>query len=128
MTAVTKTPSLAERRIMVVEDEFMIAQYLAGLLRGQRCTVLGPVPTEERAIEMIGRERIDACLLDINLRGNRATAVATALMRQGIPFLAVTGYSEVDVHEPPWDQVPRVTKPFNEEGLLTRLAELVAGS
>ena len=72
-------PQLSGRRILVVEDEFRLAMELEALLERHGCLVLGPVPTVDRALAMLDGEPPELVLLDVNLKGERATPVAAAL-------------------------------------------------
>ena len=66
---------------------------LEALLERRGCTVLGPVPTVGQALALLDGEPPDVALLDVNLKGERATPVAAALIDRGVPFVLITGYS-----------------------------------
>jgi CheY-like chemotaxis protein len=61
--------SLANRRVLVVEDEYFVAQQIARAFRELGAQVLGPVPTSEAAIAIAREKKVDAAVLDIHLRG-----------------------------------------------------------
>lgn len=86
-------------RVLIVEDELIIAMELENLLRGLGCTVLGPAPTIKQALRALADERPDVAVLDVNLRGERVTPVAEFLEEQGIPFVLVTGYGRERLEE-----------------------------
>src|ERR1700759_2232288 len=72
---VTQEPS-ATKAVLVVEDEFLIAMELEGLLEDEGYKVLGPASTVAAALAILADHRPDACILDFNLRGEQATPVA----------------------------------------------------
>ena len=103
--------ALAGLRVLVVEDEFLIAQDLLAILDAFGCVALGPAPTVGEALRLLAAGPPDAALLDMNLRGVRATPVALAAA--GVPFATVTAY--LGLPEAVFDGVPLVAKPFTPE-------------
>jgi len=87
--------NLAGRRILIVEDEMLIAMELETLFRRQDCDILGPAPSVSRALALLEHEHPNVAVLDLNLGGERCTPVADALLARGIPFVLATGYSEI---------------------------------
>src|SRR5215470_16598116 len=75
----------AARRVLIVEDEAMIAGLIQSILRAAEWSVVGPVATLERALETIDRGRLDAALLDVRVNGHDAFAVADVLMKRNVP-------------------------------------------
>lgn len=104
---------LAGRRILIVEDEFLLAMELESLLLQRGCMVLGPASSVGQALAVLDQEQPDIALLDVNLRGERATPVAAALQGRGVPFVLITGYSEAQLSEPELRNAPRVDKPVS---------------
>jgi DNA-binding LytR/AlgR family response regulator len=104
---------LAGLRILIVEDEFLLAMELEALLQRRGCTVLGPVSSVAQALSMLDGEQPDIALLDVNLKGERATPVAAALLARGVPFVLITGYSGPQLSEPELSAAPRIDKPVN---------------
>ena len=80
--------SHAGRRVLIVEDEAMIAGLIEVILREAEWSVVGPVATLERALATIERERLDAALLDVRVNGHDAFAVADVLVRRRIPLFS----------------------------------------
>jgi DNA-binding response OmpR family regulator len=79
---------LRERRILVVEDEYLIAMSLQDALESAGSIVLGPAPSVDKAIKIIDSEpHIDAAVLDVNLGGVLAYPVADMLIARKIPFV-----------------------------------------
>jgi DNA-binding response OmpR family regulator len=87
-------------RLLVVEDEYLIARHLRMLLQDMGCEVIGPVGDLSQAEELAGTERLDAAVLDIKLAGGaQIYPVADVLSARGVPFAFVTGYNAIDVPE-----------------------------
>ena len=83
---------LAGRRILLVEDELLVAMMLEDVLRPEGCVLLGPFPRVEPALKAAREKRLDAAVLDINLAGERVDPIAKALVERKIPFVFTTGY------------------------------------
>jgi CheY-like chemotaxis protein len=112
-------------RVLVVEDEAMIAMDLHGILRRAGCEVIGPVGRVEAATLRADDEPPpDIALLDINVGGESVFVVADALAARRIPFVFVTGYGK-DVLPERFRERPMTTKPYSTGHLLTMLAEAV---
>jgi CheY-like chemotaxis protein len=105
------------KRLLVVEDEFVIALDLQNLLEAAGHEVVGLAANIPDALSMIETTTIDGAVLDINLRGERVTEVADLLSRKDIPFLFVSGYGSSG-RPPGHDRVPVLAKPYSENELL----------
>jgi CheY-like chemotaxis protein len=117
--------ALAGKRLLIVEDEFLIAFMLTEMLIDSRASVVGPARTKDQALMLAQSERLDGALLDVNLKGERSDAVAAELKQRGIPYVFVTGYGEA--HDACTD-APVVCKPFTEDRLLLTLARTIAAA
>lgn len=106
------------KRILLVEDEMLIAMVAADYLSDAGCEVVGPASTVENALQLIDSGRIDAALLDGNLRGRSIESVAVALSQQGTPFAFVTGYGRRALPEA-FREGLLIEKPFSEAELLS---------
>lgn len=73
-------------RILVAEDEYLLADDVRGALANAGAEVVGPVPSVEQAAQLVEREQIDAALLDVNLRGEMVFAIAEMLSERRVPF------------------------------------------
>ena len=113
-------------RILVVEDEYMLAQDLQSELEGLGAVVIGPEPSLSRALDRLADEpRIDVAVLDVNLGGESAFPVADALIARQVPFLFSSGYED-GVTRARYPQVLKCDKPFNMRSLLKALQTLTA--
>jgi len=115
-------------RVLVVDDEALIAMMMEDLLLDLGCAVVGPVGTVAAALELIagatGATAIDAAFLDINLRGEVVYPVATALSAAGVPYCFVTGYSEHGML-PPFDRDPVLAKPAQPQHIAAMLLRMI---
>lgn len=109
--------ALAGLRILVVEDEMLIAMLVEEMLLDLRCEVVGPVSTLDDALAAIRQHRLDGALLDANLHGRSSSPVADALLSRAVPFLLVTGYDRHDGEPPVLQAASRINKPFALEDL-----------
>jgi len=118
---------LAGCRVLVVEDELMIAMLVETALQDAHCTVVGPYGDLAGALAAAHSETVDIAVLDINLAGEMVFPVAEALSGRGVPFLLLSGYGDAGV---PSDRRhwPICSKPFNLDDLVAVLDRLVAES
>lgn len=108
-------------RVLVVEDEFFIADDIAGALRALGAEVVGPVPCLADAMAMLDTSgRIDFAVLDLNLEGEAGFPVGDALAARGVPFVFATGYDRGFL-PPRFRDVPYWEKPFEPRLLATAL-------
>jgi CheY-like chemotaxis protein len=104
--------ALRDRRILIVEDEFLIAMNLAEALQDAGSIVLGPVSSVDKAIQKIQSEpHIDGAVLDVNLGGVRAYPVADLLIAMNIPFVFTSGYEDNLLRER-YSLVKNCAKPY----------------
>ena len=117
--------TLSGKRILAVEDEYMLAQELALFLEERGATVVGPVGTIQAGLCLATRETLDAAVLDVNLRNKPVYPVADVLIERGIPIVFVTGYDEL-LMQRPYLGLPRCPKPLDKEALLRVLVREIA--
>ncbi len=115
--------NLAGYRILVVEDDMMIALQVEEALQALGCLVIGPVGKLDAALRLAGDEQLDAAVLDVNVRGGQVFPVAERLMSRGIPFAFASGYGDWALPEAFRNQ-PRLTKPFTVRELKARVQAL----
>lgn len=114
---------LAGLRVLVVEDEMLIALTIEDMLEDLGCSVQGCACSVEDALEWIDRERPDAVTLDGNLAGRLSSPVAQRLNDLEIPYVVITGYVENILSDPILDRAPRLSKPFTPAGLAQAAAQ-----
>ena len=114
---------LAGRRVLIVEDEAMIAALIEAVLSDAGCSVL-PVASARMALAAIEQDAFDAVVLDISVRDGRSYLLADALIARGVPFVFVSGFSPKDM---PADYrgCAYVAKPFKPDALLAVLDKVV---
>lgn len=114
-------PLSGSQRILVVEDQGLLADDLATALRSAGHHVVGPEPTVDRALKRLSSEAaLDAAILDINLRGKLVWPVADELAGRGIPFMFVTGYDDEAVPAR-FEHVARSRKPVDADRIVEAL-------
>lgn len=118
------TAALKGVRVLVVEDEFLVATLIEDMLESAGCVVSGPIPRVAEALDAVDRDSYDAAVLDVNIGGYRIDPVADALSRRNVPFMFVTGYSTGAVPAG-FAERPRLCKPFKMADLLDALSDLV---
>lgn len=84
-------------RVLVVEDEFMVAALLGDTLNALGCEVVGPAAEVGEALALLEREAIDAAVLDVNIGGEMVFPVADALAARELPFVFATAYGVAGV-------------------------------
>lgn len=120
------TALLANKRVLVVEDEPLLALFVAELLEEAGCHVLGPAYDVSSALDLVRANTPDAAVLDVNLGKNQTSApIADELVKSGVPFIFATGYGEGALR--PQDRSrPRIGKPFDRLLLLRTLSTCFA--
>jgi CheY-like chemotaxis protein len=113
---------LAGRRVLIVEDEAMIALLIQDVLTELGSTVVGPASRIEEAIELARSSPLDLAALDLNLAGSPVYPVAEILTDRGVPFVFMTGYGQHGIAEP-WRSRPSIAKPFRPSQLATFLRD-----
>lgn len=116
--------SLEGLRVLVVEDEYLIAMMLEDTLASFGCEVVGAAANLAAARRAAEEGGFDTAVLDINLGGQEVYPVADILRARAVPFMFLTGYTEREV-EPGYRDAPRMQKPLDVDGLRAMLTALV---
>jgi len=111
-------------RILIVEDEMLIAWAIEDLLTGLGYQVVGPATRVAQAIEMIDKESIDAAVVDLDLNGEKSYPVADRLVAAGVPFIFSTGYQPGNIPKD-YQMFPAMQKPYASASLDHALAKLL---
>ena len=118
-------PLLERCKVLVVEDEYFLADDLAKALRSQGAHVVGPIADLDEAVDQVRHGGFDVAVLDLNLRDQAAYVIADQLERAAIPFMFVTGYS-AGVIPQRFRHAVRLEKPYNMEVLVQSVSQLCA--
>ncbi|AGK59890.1 signal transduction histidine kinase [Hyphomicrobium denitrificans 1NES1] len=115
---------VAGKRILIVDDEPLIAMDIVASLEDEGCQIVGPAGTLQKALNLIERKEIDAALLDANLSGDPVDTIAAALARRKIPFAFVSGYGREGLPEA-YQQVELIKKPFQRQQLVDVIQQML---
>lgn len=118
---------LAGVKVLLVEDETLVAMLLEDMVSDLGGTVVGSASRLARALEMVGDTEIgfDLAVLDVNLGGQEAFPVAMVLAERGVPFAFSTGYGNSGLPEA-WRDRPTLQKPFTQEQVTAVLSKALA--
>jgi DNA-binding NtrC family response regulator len=111
-------------RVLLVEDEMLVAWLFEDMLADLGCAVIGPASSVNQALAMIDAEAIDAAVLDVNLNGQMSYPIADALAARGVPFVLSTGYDK-DTLPDGYQTFPVLQKPIQRSELSDTLAKLL---
>lgn len=116
------------KRVLIVEDEVLIALDTQDVVAAAGYTVIGPAHSLDAAVSLASAEPLDVALLDVSLNGAYSWPVADVLTQRRVPFLILTGFGaslEVpDRHR----AVPRLGKPVAARELLAQIRGLVSAN
>jgi CheY-like chemotaxis protein len=120
--------ALNGRRLLVVEDEALVAMMVEEMLSDMGCCVVAVAGTLERGLTLANDRDLllDGAVLDVNLGGKKVYPIAEALAARGVPFIFATGYGLAGII-PQFAGAPVVAKPY-DPGLLERTLAAVLGS
>lgn len=117
--------SLSGQRILLVEDEYLLAFDMALALESLGAEVVGPAPTLVAAAAILDRgTAIDAAVLDVNLRGEMVYPLADQLLARGVPVLLATAYDDAVLPER-FRSLPNCTKPLRAAQLEAMLVQIL---
>jgi CheY-like chemotaxis protein len=110
-------------RVLVVEDEPVVAMCLEDILDALGCVPVGPAGRLSEGLALAESEPLDAAILDINLAGERSTPIAEMLRARGVPFAFASGYGSAP--EGFAGKVPLIEKPYGERDVEVALRALL---
>jgi CheY-like chemotaxis protein len=119
-------PELFGLRVLVVEDEAVVALMIEGMLQDLGCTIAASAARLADALEIAATAEIDLALLDVNLAGQPVFPVAEILVGREIPLVFSTGYG-ARVLPPEFTRFPVLGKPFSARELHQTIASVVGG-
>jgi CheY-like chemotaxis protein len=117
-------PELRGLKVLVVEDNFLIAELIHSLLDECGCETIGPAPRVSLALALVDDSHLDGAFLDINLAGEYCFAVAELLRERGVPFAFLSGYDDDEIIPLAFREVPRISKPFDNHHVASIAARL----
>lgn len=112
-------------RILIVEDEYLVAADLAALLTDAGHDIVGIAASADQVIRTLSEQACDLAILDANLAGSSVSPVAAALNLRSIPFVVVSGYAQRELLLP-LRKAPFVPKPVRRIDLLNAVANVCA--
>jgi ActR/RegA family two-component response regulator len=110
-------------RVLVIEDEYYVADDLRRMLSSAGAQVIGPASTLNAAQAALDAGGFDYAVVDLNLHGRSAVPIADRLREKSKSFVIATGYDSSIIPER-FDHIPRVEKPFDGAKLLRLLQQL----
>jgi len=120
--------SLKGIRVLVVEDNYVVADALRFLIDSYEGSVTAIAASVERALEALASGPVDVAVLDINLRGSSVVPIAEHCRAHDIPFVFLTGYGNAEMLPEHLREQPRFDKPVEAERLMEALLALCARS
>ena len=118
-----KGRELKGTRVLIIEDEYYIADDVRRLLDAAGAQVIGPYARFEQAQAAVEENGFDFAILDLNLQGKSAAPIADRLIERGKSFAIATGYGSRAVPKR-LQKLPRIEKPFDPPALLELIAEM----
>ncbi len=126
--AIVNAGSISGKRILIVEDEALIALSLEEMAKDAGCEVVGPASNVDEALSIIENQPIELALLDFNLGGETSLPVAHALRSRGVPFTFLTGYNFLPEEANSICFVPFLNKPVRNFEINKVLGDLLSPS
>ena len=115
---------LQDLRVLVVEDESLVAMLIEEYLTDFGCAPACSVSRVGKALKVLKNTEIDAAVLDVNVAGESVAPIAEALEQRGVPFIFASGYGRSGVDER-WSNRPVLQKPFSAKELQAALIDCV---
>lgn len=122
MVAASQSPDLTGLKILLVEDNFLVAHMLKSLLAEMGCEVVGPAPTLEQGLDLARDEQLAGAILDINIIGGTSVPIAETLQQRRTPFIFISGYASPQLLPHKLIHVRRLHKPIDERSLETAMS------
>jgi len=117
---------LSGQHVLIVEDEYFLAQDLVDFFQDLGVQVLGPAASVSEALKLLESAEVQGAILDVNLRGERVYPVADVLRQRHVPFVFASGYGG-ELEPRAYADVPRCIKPVDFGVLAKTLVEQMDG-
>jgi DNA-binding response OmpR family regulator len=124
---VTRKQGLAGSKILVVEDQFLIADCIATSMKAAGATVIGPAGTARDALALIEHDRPDAAVVDVVLADGTADQLVRRLRQLSVPFIVATGYASSSLAID-YASAPYLEKPYELATLVLKVISLLPGT
>lgn len=118
-------PGLRGKRVLVVEDSFLVGMAMCRMLEQLGCVAIGPVSRAAEAEALARGTEYHAAVMDLGLGGGTSLEVARAARARGKPVVFVTGYSSNELVPPELRGLPRLLKPVEPGALAAALTRLI---
>lgn len=119
-----RSVSSSRRRVIIVEDSFVLARGLAGVMEQAGFVVAGLAGNPEAAMELIETSEFDVALLDVMLGSRTVTEVALRLHVDGRPIIFLSGYNDLEMLPPELRSLPRLAKPVEPAQLVRAIRDV----
>jgi DNA-binding response OmpR family regulator len=113
----SEASALKDRRILIAEDGFALANIMETVLSTLGCQVVGPIARVSEGLRLARAAGLDGALLDVSLDGEEAYAIADTLLGRAVPVILVTGRRPEELPTR-FRELPRVDKPFAMPALI----------
>lgn len=123
VAATRKLSSFNGLRLLLIEDNFLVALDLQQMLQVMGCQVVGPAASVQDGIRLIEDESFSGAILDINLLDGDCSPIATKLRERNCPFIFVTGFASPELKLRELESVFRLHKPVMSEDLMTAIQD-----
>lgn len=118
--------NVAGKRVLIVEDELLVALSLEDTLRSLGCDVIGPVATLPDAMQVVEEVEADIAILDVNLRGEQVFPAAEILARRAIPLIFCSGFVGAAPLPACFADALQVPKPYTDRVIASALRDVAA--
>ena len=122
----TQSSVLVGARVLLVEDQVLIAMDPEDYLRDHGAAQVAIAPFAEAALRQIQADRPDVAVLDVNLGDHSSASVAEHLASLGVPFVFATGYGDSSMAPEAMRSIPVVRKPYTEDVLIAAISNALA--
>jgi CheY-like chemotaxis protein len=120
--------TFADKRVLVVEDNFLVSLGTTDMLEAAGCVIVGPAASSMRALDLARSEALDAAILDIDIAGEAVWPIARELQRRNVPFVFLSAYHQRNGTPASFDGIPHLPKPLERIRLLDALRVIFAGA
>jgi DNA-binding response OmpR family regulator len=124
MTASDAAGGERRLRVLLAEDELLVAMDIEATLQALGCELVGPVATVAEVERLADSGDFDGAVLDVNLRGEQIFRALPRLIERGVPILLSSGYEEASLFPDEFRRLPVLVKPYEGSQLAARLKEL----